>query len=132
MYQYATLGTNELKTSKAFYDTVLGALGIALFYEGEGSLAYAKRGSERPSLWVMQPYAGGSATHGNGSMLCFDASSKEEVDAFHSFALDHGGSDEGAPGYREHYAPFFYAAYVRDPFGNKLAAVFRDPSRGAT
>jgi catechol 2,3-dioxygenase-like lactoylglutathione lyase family enzyme len=131
MYQYATLGTNEPKTSKAFYDAVLGVLGIVLFYEDDHSLAYAKRGSERPSLWVMRPYAGGSATHGNGSMLCFDASSKDEVDAFHAAALAHHGSDEGAPGYREHYAPFFYAAYIRDPFGNKLATAFRDPARGA-
>jgi hypothetical protein len=47
------------------------------------------------------------------------------VDAFHSAALAHGGISEGAPGLRTHYNPDFYAAYVRDPDGNKLAAVCR-------
>jgi predicted lactoylglutathione lyase len=48
-----------------------------------------------------------------------------EVDTFHAAALAHGGRSEGAPGLRLQYNPDFYAAYVRDPDGNKLAAVCR-------
>lgn len=132
MYQYATLGSNDLKLSKTFFDATLGSLGIVAFYAGEDALAYATRGTERPALWVVKPFNDGPATFGNGAMLSFGAGSAEEVNAFHAAAIATGGSDEGAPGYREHYAPNFYAAYVRDPFGNKLCAVFRDPSRAAS
>ena len=45
------------------------------------------------------------------------------VDAFHAAALEYGGMDEGQPGLRAHYGPNYYAAYVRDPYGNKLQAV---------
>jgi predicted lactoylglutathione lyase len=58
-------------------------------------------------------------------MIAFRARSWNEVDTFHDTALAHGGRSEGAPGLRPHYSPDFYAAYVRDPDGNKLAAVCR-------
>jgi catechol 2,3-dioxygenase-like lactoylglutathione lyase family enzyme len=48
-----------------------------------------------------------------------------DVDHFHAAALAHGGTSEGGPGFRVQYEPDFYAAYVRDPDGNKLAAVYR-------
>jgi uncharacterized glyoxalase superfamily protein PhnB len=56
-------------------------------------------------------------------MLGFAADSEDQVDAFYRTALAHGGSDEGAPGHRPDYGTHWYAAYVRDPFGNKLAIV---------
>lgn len=58
-------------------------------------------------------------------MVAFKAGSWTEVDVFHAAALRHGGTSEGAPGLRLQYNPDFYAAYVRDPDGNKLAAVCR-------
>jgi catechol 2,3-dioxygenase-like lactoylglutathione lyase family enzyme len=132
MYSYATLGTNDVKVSKKFFDATLGAIGITCFYEGDDAVAYAITGTERPSLWVTKPFDGRAANFGNGAMLTFVANSADEVNAFHAAALVNGGSDEGAPGYRENYSPDFYAAYARDPLGNKLCAVFRDPARGAT
>lgn len=131
MYQYATLGSNDIKASKAFFDATLGAIGVTGFYEDDEALAYAETGSSRPALWVLKPFNGGEASFGNGAMLCFGAASVEAVNAFHAAALANGGSDEGAPGYREQYSPDFYACYVRDPFGNKMGAMFRDPSRAA-
>lgn len=62
---------------------------------------------------------------GNGGMIAFRATSWQQVDQFHATALSHGGSSEGAPGLRPIYGANFYAAYVRDPDGNKLAAVCR-------
>jgi catechol 2,3-dioxygenase-like lactoylglutathione lyase family enzyme len=129
MYQYATVGSNDLETSKAFYDATLGAIGVTCFYKGDDAVAYAKTGTERPGLWVTKPFNEQPATFGNGAMLCFGAANAQEVNAFHAAALGNGGVDEGAPGYREHYSPDFYACYVRDPFGNKLCVVFRDPAR---
>jgi predicted lactoylglutathione lyase len=58
-------------------------------------------------------------------MVAFSARSWKGVDAFHAAALANGGSSDGAPGLRLNYAPDFYAAYVRDPDGNKIAAVCR-------
>jgi predicted lactoylglutathione lyase len=58
-------------------------------------------------------------------MVALKASNWAQVNAFHDQALKHGGSSEGAPGLRLQYNPDFYAAYVRDPDGNKLAVVCR-------
>jgi predicted lactoylglutathione lyase len=58
-------------------------------------------------------------------MVAFRARTWAEVDAFHRAALAQGGSSEGAPGLRPQYGADFYAAYVRDLDGNKLAAVCR-------
>src|ERR1700726_3385983 len=65
------------------------------------------------------------ATVGNGSMVAFSARSWKAVDDFYAAALANGGSCDGAPGLRLHYGPDFYAAFVRDLDGNKLAAVCR-------
>ncbi len=129
MYSYATLGSNDLKSSKKFFDATLGAIGVTCFYAGDDAIAYSKTGTQRPALWVVTPFNGGTAGFGNGAMLCYEASSAEQVNAFYAAALANGGTDEGAPGYRENYSPDFYACYVRDPVGNKLAVVFRDPAR---
>ncbi len=58
-------------------------------------------------------------------MVGLVAKSWSEVDAFHAVALTHGGTSEGEPGLRQRYQPDFYAAYVRDPDGNKLAVICR-------
>lgn len=58
-------------------------------------------------------------------MVALKARSWAQVDAFYAAALAFGGSSEGAPGLRTQYNPDFYAAYVRDPDGNTLAAVCR-------
>ena len=66
-----------------------------------------------------------SATVGNGCMVAFSARSRQAVDDFYAAALANGGTCDGPPGLRLNYAPDFYAAYVRDPDGNKVAAVCR-------
>lgn len=57
-------------------------------------------------------------------MIAFRAESEAQVQAFHLTALNHGGSDEGSPGTRHYYEPWFYVTYVRDPDGNKLACIY--------
>ena len=77
------------------------------------------------AFWIGKPFDGQPATVGNGGMVAFRARSWKEVDDFHAAALAHGGKSDGAPGLRLHYSPDFYAAYVRDPDGNKICAVSR-------
>ena len=125
MFSYVSLGTRDLPRAIRFYDAVLAPLGHARIEGYDPDQASAAWGLDDPGphLWVTQPFDGQPATPGNGTMVSFLAPSRAAVDAFHATALAHGGSDEGAPGLRPHYGPHFYAAYVRDPDGNKLNAV---------
>jgi len=133
MFTYVSLGASDLKRSAVFYDAVLGALSIARCDTGGeagwddwiGWGTYEKGSARELALWVCRPIDGNSASSGNGAMVALRASTWDAVDRFHAAALTHGGRSEGAPGLRPQYSADFYAAYVRDPDGNKLAAVCR-------
>jgi catechol 2,3-dioxygenase-like lactoylglutathione lyase family enzyme len=135
MFSYVSLGSNDLPRAVRFYDAVLGALGFARCDPGNDSNwdnwvgwgLYEDGGARELALWVCEPFDGRPATPGNGTMVALHANARAAVDAFHAAALAHGGISEGAPGLRAHYSKNFYAAYVRDPDGNKLAAVCRRP-----
>ena len=66
----------------------------------------------------MTPIAADSGVH-----ICLRASDTAMVDAFHAAALAAGGSSDGAPGLRAHYNESYYAAFIRDPDGNRIEAV---------
>ena len=122
MLLYVTRGTNDLTRSARFYDAVLAALGYERRVTEADEIGYAAAGDRRCRLWVTKPYDGKGATFGNGTTVAIEAPSRAAVDAFHKAGLANGGADEGAPGLRP-FHPDFYAAFVRDPEGNKLAAV---------
>ncbi|MCU0828665.1 MAG: VOC family protein [Tabrizicola sp.] len=124
-FLYLTLGTNDLRRAARFFDAVLAPLGLIRRATEPTEVGYGLPDDRRTRLWVTLPFDGKSATAGNGSMPALVAPSRKAVDAFHAAALVHGGTDEGAPGLRP-YGPSFYAAYVRDPDGNKLSAVCED------
>ena len=121
-FLYLTLGSNDLPRAARFYDAVLAPLGLARRSTEATELGYGFPADSRARLWITLPFDGRPATAGNGTMPAFVAPSQDAVRAFHTAALAHGGSDEGAPGLRP-YGPGFFAAYVRDPDGNKLSAV---------
>ncbi len=134
MFTYISLGTNDLERAIRFYDPVMRALGHERCDTGEdvdqwqgwaGWGRYEQQGLYELALWVGKPFNGEVASAGNGTMIAFKANSWRAVREFHEAALHHGGSSEGGPGLRARYNPDFYAAYVRDPDGNKLAAVCR-------
>ena len=122
MILYITIGTNDLARATRFYVPVMGALGLVLAEAEADEIGFMAPGDARCRLWVTRPFDGAAATVGNGSMPAFVADNHAAVDAFHAAALAHGGTDAGAPGLRP-YGASFYAAYVRDPDGNKLSAV---------
>lgn len=121
-FLYLTLGTNDLARAARFYDAALAPLGLIRRATEETELGYGLPADSRTRLWITLPFDGKAATVGNGSMPALVAPSQDAVRAFHAAALAHGGTDEGAPGLRP-YGRAFFAAYVRDPDGNKLSAV---------
>jgi catechol 2,3-dioxygenase-like lactoylglutathione lyase family enzyme len=133
MFTYICLGTNNLDQATQFYDALLATLGITRCDTDEepdwegwvGWGTYADQGRLEIALWVGTPFNGAPATVGNGTMVALQAKTWAEVDAFHAAAIANGGTSEGAPGIRPHYNDDFYVAYIRDPDGNKLAAVCR-------
>jgi catechol 2,3-dioxygenase-like lactoylglutathione lyase family enzyme len=113
---YMTVGSNKLEAAKAFYDALLGTIGMKGVYEHpSGGRLY--RGKGTGLFGVLGPYDGEPACVGNGMMGGFDFESREAVDAFHAKAIELGGRCEGAPGER---MPGAYFAYFRDLDGNKL------------
>lgn len=120
MIGYITLGTNDLKRAVKFYDALLEELGAKRFTETGQFTAWTGADSG-PGLSLTVPFDGRPATAGNGTMVALAAASKEQVDRIYKKALALGGTDEGPPGQR---MEGFYAAYFRDPDGNKLNAFF--------
>jgi catechol 2,3-dioxygenase-like lactoylglutathione lyase family enzyme len=129
-FSHVTLGSNDFARSRRFYDPVLATLGMTLLYPYEGeAYGYGRKNidTQTAPVWILKPFNGAAATAGNGVHVAFLAPHRHAVDQFHAAALKHGGSDEGKPGLRPHYHEHYYAAYVRDPDGNKLQAVCHDP-----
>ncbi|SFF86516.1 Catechol 2,3-dioxygenase [Novosphingobium sp. CF614] len=113
------LGANDLAASTAFYDAVLAPLGVKnMGPAGEKAVIYGK---DKPALLVLLPANGEAATFANGGTIGFAAADPAAVDAFHAAGIANGGTDEGQPGPRD-YLPGAYAAYLRDPVGNKICA----------
>ena len=120
---HVSLGANDFEKTVAFYDKVLGAIGIGRFMEHPGAVCW---GRQYPEFWVQRPVDGRPASAGNGTHIGFDAASRAEVDAFHEAGLAAGGSDEGAPGPRPQYGAPYYGCFLRDPEGHKIEAAFWD------
>ena len=117
IYTHIALGTNDLAKARTFYDATLGALGIKYMGPmGDNGFLY---GVDAPEFLVMKPANGKPACFANGGTVGFAAPSRAAVHEFHVAALANGGTDEGAPGPRA-FTPTAYAAYVRDPDGNKV------------
>lgn len=134
MILYTTVGTNDLPRAIRFYDAIFTALGQArLPAWAEGWAGWGKDYDSGYGFWVCRPFDGRPASAGNGPMFAFKADGAARVRAFHAAGLANGGTDEGAPGIRAAYGPDFYVAYLRDPDGNKLSAVFHhyDPDKDA-
>lgn len=120
---HITLGTNDEARAATFYSAVLGTLGFVRLEKAEGLPPAFERGGAMPTVYVTKPLDDRPATWGNGTHIAFIAQTREQVHAFHTAALADGGSCEGPPGPRPQYSANYYAAYVRDPDGNKLQAV---------
>ena len=117
MFDHVTIRVSNFEASKRFYTTVLAALGYKLGWEdAERQLAE----------WGDFSIAHDGKPLTENVHVAFATGSRDEVDAFHRVALEAGFSDNGAPGERPEYHPGYYGAFVLDPDGNNIEAVFHD------
>jgi predicted lactoylglutathione lyase len=118
MIGYVTLGTNDLSRAAPFYDAIAAEMGVRRMMEYKHFIAWGDVDG-RPGLGLTEPEDGMPAQAGNGVMVALEVDARLQVDRIHAAALAHGGISEGEPGPR---GEGFYAAYFRDPDGNKLNA----------
>jgi len=125
MFSHVMIGTNDLERAKTFYDAVLGTLGVAPGFVDRHRIFWR---TPAGVFSVSTPIDGQPATVGNGSTLGFACQSPEQAQAWHAAGVAHGGSTcEDPPGVREGAAGKLYLAYLRDPDGNKICALYRLP-----
>lgn len=122
MIGYVTLGVRDLERSQQFYSAVLGFGGIREWHRTDRGVFFGLA-QNQPLLAICIPLNGEPASFGNGTMVALQFGSMQQVDSAYQKAIELGGSCEGAPGYR--VEGVFYAAYVRDIDGNKLAFTWR-------
>lgn len=116
MIDHISLNVSDAKASRVFYESALAPLGYRVLMEFEG--VYGLGAQAGPDLWLV-PAESPTPVH-----LALTAESTQQVDDFHRAALAAGGADNGAPGERPHYHPGYYGAFVLDPDGHNLEAVF--------
>jgi catechol 2,3-dioxygenase-like lactoylglutathione lyase family enzyme len=123
MFSHVMIGTNDLEKAKAFYDALLGTLGVAPARVDGHRIFYRTKAGV---FSVSKPIDGKPATPANGGTIGFACSSTEQADAWHATGVANGGTScENPPGVREGAMGKLYLAYLRDPDGNKLCALHR-------
>jgi catechol 2,3-dioxygenase-like lactoylglutathione lyase family enzyme len=117
---HLTLGVRDLERSRRFYAAVLEPLGfgqMGSWSDERREIAFGYEGGD--DFAISDEYEPGGQIH-----LAFSADSEEAVQGFHAAALAAGGRDNGAPGRRPEYAEGYYGAFVLDPDGHNVEAVF--------
>ena len=120
MLDHVSVGVSDLERAAWFYEPTFATLGLTKLLTRPATIGFGKA---YPEFWInlraaMAPVAPESGVH-----ICLRAKSTGEVDAFHAAALDAGGRSDGAPGPRPHDRVRYYAAFVLDPYGNRIMAV---------
>ena len=125
MFSHIMIGTNNLDKARAFYDAVLGTLGVPAGLVDRHRIFWR---TPTGVFSVSLPIDGQPASVGNGSTVGFTCQSSAQVDAWHAAGLGHGGvSCEDPPGVREGPNGKLYLAYLRDVDGNKICGLYRMP-----
>jgi catechol 2,3-dioxygenase-like lactoylglutathione lyase family enzyme len=125
---HVKLPVGDLEASRRFYTAALAPFGYTLVYEGASSLGWGVGdGGDADEPFAVESKGSPDIP----SHIAFTATSTAQVDAFHEAALAAGGRDNGAPGERP-YGNVYYAAFVLDPDGHNIEAVFHGEPGGAS
>ena|ERR1700733_776692 len=123
MIDHTSVGVSDYSKSKEFYLKALAPLGYEIGMDmAEYKAAGFKHGETR-DFWI------GEVKNPSPIHVAFVAQSQKEVDDFYAAGIAAGGKDNGKPGYRTDYSAGYYAAFVHDPDGSNIEAVWRDPSK---
>lgn len=120
MIDHVSVAVRDLKAASAFYEAVLATLGFAKHDDRPATIGFGKSYSE---FWINLRPQGIPAAVDSGAHVALRARETEMVDAFHAAALKAGGTSDGAPGFRPQHGEGYYAAFIRDPDGNRIEAV---------
>lgn len=125
MFSHIFVGVKDFERAFDFYTSLMDVLGNTLrFCDRERPWAgWQSHPDPRPLFLIGAPYDGHPHVAGNGQMVAFAVGQRATVDAAYRLALECGGISDGAPGLRPEYHPHYYAAYFKDPEGNKLCVV---------
>jgi catechol 2,3-dioxygenase-like lactoylglutathione lyase family enzyme len=123
MLDHVYITASDMAAAERFYDAVMDALGVVKVGSRENWIGYGERADgEHPDRIYIAIRKGPAPQEAYARHWCFKARSRTQVDAFWHAGLAAGGSDDGAPGLR-HYHASYYAAFLRDPDGNRIEAV---------
>jgi catechol 2,3-dioxygenase-like lactoylglutathione lyase family enzyme len=125
LVDHFSISVKDLQRSARFYGAVMDALGAAKIYERSDAAGWGERnreGDDGHSYFSV--YQSDTANADRRRHWCFRAQSAAQVRAFHAAGLAAGGHDAGAPGLRPDYHEAYYAAFLEDPEGNRVEAVF--------
>ena len=121
MIDHISIAVRDLSAVARFYEPLLATLVMTKLREWpDAAVGYGKK---YPEFWINQRAAMAPVAPDSGVHICLRAVSTAAVDAFHAAALAAGGTSDGAPGLRAQYHESYYAAFIRDPDGNRIEAV---------
>jgi catechol 2,3-dioxygenase-like lactoylglutathione lyase family enzyme len=120
MIDHVSVGVSDLERAARFYEATLAPLGLARVVTRPATVGFGK---VYPEFWINLRANLAEVAAESGGHICLRAKTTDEVDAFHAAALNAGGRSDGAPGLRPHDRVRYYAAFVRDPDGNRIEAV---------
>ena len=120
MIDHVSVAVRDIAASTRFYDTLLATIGIVKLETRPATVGFGKK---YPEFWINLRAGLAPVLPESGAHICFRARSTELVDAFHAAALAAGGTSDGAPGIRPAHGEGYYAAFIRDPDGNRIEAV---------
>jgi catechol 2,3-dioxygenase-like lactoylglutathione lyase family enzyme len=121
MIDHISIAVRDLGSGEKFYAALLAPLGMTKLREWpNAAIGYGKK---YPEFWINCRDAMHRVAEDSGVHICLRASNVAAVDAFHAAALKAGGTSDGAPGLRTKYHGSYYAAFIRDPDGNRIEAV---------
>ncbi|WP_395741623.1 VOC family protein [Prosthecobacter sp.] len=126
MLHHLSFAVTDIARSAVFYDAVLAPLGYGRVWQDDTFIGYGSEPGKDVFALKLRPQ--NAAVPGDGFHVAFAASSRQAVDAFHSAALAHGGTDNGCSGLHPEYGPDYYAAFVIDPDGYRIEAVITESS----
>ena len=124
MIDHTGVTVSDYQKSKKFYEEALAPIGYKMLVEipkeytaGKGVCGFGE--PPKPDFWIAEGTPNRPVIH-----VAFRADSQEKVDAFYAAALKSGGQDNGKPGLRPHYHEKYYGAFVLDPDGHNIEAVY--------